>query len=244
MHHNEDVISDSEDEITTFLEPFQPNRYQSSLQNLTKQEIEYNALATASGEDSGGVTDSDNVYFHMTQMQSIHESVIESERESQLQKKSILSLRSLRCSSSERMEEECKAPDPPKKKNKRKTTTGAKSKKKNQSMSHSVREVFESDKSKYFIAKQSRIDEFCARSKANNSSRSLQNRRLEQAGEKQLLSSTDWLRLLHSIKISFPRTRCLSEIQTNEDTQYRSLWDEASSNVQLDNEEMKILYNK
>ena len=243
MHNVEDVISDSEDEFTIFLKPIKQNRFSEDSRHITEDRSHVIDPTLAAQDDNEEASDSEEVYFNMTQMQSIHESVTALEKETEIQKRSIMSLRSLRCDSFEPTEE-YKVLEPVKKRGKKRQTTGTKSRKKNQSMSDLVREVFESDKSKYFIAKQSRIDEYCARSKNNSMSRTLQNRRSEYFGEKQLLTPTDWLEILQSLKICFPRTQCCPEIQAQESTEYRTIWDEASSNVILNKEEMNILYNK
>jgi len=243
MHNVEDEISDSEDDITTFLEPV----YRRHVENRPGSEIQeptlFDDMHSTANEEKQEMADSEEVYFHMTQMQSIHESVTELEKECALQKKSMLSLRSLRCDSVEEIEK-YQVSEPPKKRSKRRMTTESKTRKKNQSMSDHVREVFESDRSKYFIAKQSRIDEFCARSQNTSMSRTLQNRRLEQPREKQLLSSSDWLHVLRSLKINFPNVQCVSGAPPNGSFTYRTLWDEACANVTLNHEELKILYNK
>ncbi|KAI5957972.1 SLX4 [Candida theae] len=243
MHNVEDIISDSEDDITTFCKPFKPEAISNGLD--TEGHVVKDSAVCAKDEDDE-TEESEEVYFHMTQMQSIHESVTGLEKENDLQKKSILLLRSLQCDSHDQIDED-NAPNPPvKKRGKRKLATGVRGGRKNQSMSSSVREVFESDKSRYFIAKQSRIDEFCARSKNNNLSRTLQHRRLEQLSGKQTLSSTDWQEILNVIRIQFPRTKLQlsSEIQTEESFECKSLWDEAGSNIMLNDEEINILYNR
>lgn len=243
MYNVEDIISDSEDEITTFLEPFEQKGHINGLASIIRGETTLKDSSSAADEENEDIIGSEELYFHMTQMQAIHESVTDLEKESELQKKSILSLRSLRCDSSDQIDD-YEAPEPARKRGRRKATPGGKTRKKNQSMSNLVREVFESDKSKYFIAKQSRIDEFCSRPNNSNTSRTLQNRRFEQLGEKQLLSSDDWLKILQSIRINFPQSSCITNIDTHERIEYRTLWDEASSNVTLNNEEIKVLYNK
>ncbi|KAI3406826.2 SLX4 [Candida oxycetoniae] len=194
-------------------------------------------------------------YFHSTQMQSIHETVLETEKIQQMQRKSISTLESLSYTGEMNDSKRVTSPVNIKKKGTRKairkasTVPKEQKKRKNQSMSKSVREMFDSDKSKYFFAKQSKIDQFCARTKTQGAF-CMQKFRLRPLSSSSLTNNTlftsiEWYHALRSIKLKFQKTHEIIDVQyENNDSSCTRLWDKASASVVLSSDETKWLYDK
>ncbi|CAK9435726.1 uncharacterized protein LODBEIA_P04420 [Lodderomyces beijingensis] len=128
-------------------------------------------------------------------------------------------------------------------------------------MSTSVREIFDTDKTRYFMSKQSKIDQFCARSKdrdgvscSGNGSGGgvrLQQVRLRNSNiscptsdpRRVLFTREEWRAALRGLKLAFPVS--LTWCQSNEDESSGCLlWDKAGESMILSHEESIELYNR
>lgn len=173
---------------------------------------------------------SDTFYFHSTQMQSIHETVVEQETIRERQKQSLSALRSLSYleaendkpannliikSTSHRKQGIRNLTTPhttTTRASNRRASTEPKMKKKgkNQSMSKLVRENYSVNGhiNNYGVSNpdQSRIDQFCARLATDTLTIYMQRNRLhcDAPNEKVLISREEWYQALKSVKLQFP----------------------------------------
>ncbi|KAK6464174.1 structure-specific endonuclease subunit SLX4 [Scheffersomyces coipomensis] len=231
------------------------------MSRLEKEDSIYEQRALPSEEME---KDDDSIFFISTQMQSIHEDVVENEKNEVKIASQISRLKSFsHDNSSSRGNSQVtvnKVKVQPKLKAKKSGSS-----KKNQSMSSMVRDKFSTDKLSYFTGDQSKIDKFLKRIRREEELDELlplapkagSNGGGVKLSTSQLICQRDWSYFLKSIKMKFPnlrssRKRNLKIItrkiaiatQDNVDAE-NSLWSQAASmpDTELSKDDLKWLYD-